>query len=90
MKDSQEILRRLKTTEGHLRGIQHMVEDGSYCIDIIHQIQAVQSALHHISSQILDQHLNSCLINAVRGEEPAEREKVLKEITGLFEATYKV
>lgn len=89
MQNDQEIIRRLKTTEGHMRGIQRMVEDGVYCIDIIHQIQAVQSALHQISSQILDQHLNSCLISAVRGEDPGEREKMLKEITGLFEATNK-
>lgn len=89
MQNSREIIRRLKTTEGHMRGIQRMVEEGVYCIDIIHQIQAVQSALHQISSQILDQHLNSCLISAVRGEDPGEREKMLKEITGLFEATNK-
>jgi CsoR family transcriptional regulator, copper-sensing transcriptional repressor len=89
MHDQQDVLRRLKTAEGHLRGIQRMVEDGAYCIDVIRQVQAVQSALNRINSEILDQHLNSCLITAVRGDDPAERERVLKEISDVFEAANK-
>ncbi len=90
MQDNQEVIRRLKTAEGHIRGVQRMVEDGAYCIDVIHQIQAVQAALNKISTDILDRHLNSCLITAVRGDDPAERERVLKEITDVFEAASKV
>jgi CsoR family transcriptional regulator, copper-sensing transcriptional repressor len=90
MHDQQDVLRRLKIAEGHLRGIQRMVEDGAYCIDVIRQVQAVQSALNRINSEILDQHLNSCLITAVRGDDPAERERVLKEISDVFEAANKV
>ena len=90
MQNNQEVLRRLKTAEGHLRGIQRMVEDDAYCIDVIRQIQAVQAALNRISSEILDQHLNSCLITAVRGDDPAERERVLREIGDVFEAASKV
>lgn len=82
-------LMRLKTVEGHIRGIQRMVEEDAYCIDVIRQIQAVQSALNKISTQILDEHLNSCLITAVRGENAAERERVLKEIIDVFEAATK-
>ena len=80
-------LQRLKTVEGHVRGIEKMVEDGAYCIDVIRQIQAVQAALNKVSAIILDEHLNSCLITAVRGEDPDERERVLKEITEVFETT---
>lgn len=90
MNDQQDIVRRLKTAEGHLRGIQRMVDEGAYCIDIIHQVQAVQAALNKVNSEILDRHLNSCLIAAVRGEDPEERERVLREITGVFEAANKV
>jgi len=89
MKDPQ-VMNRLKTTEGHLRGIQRMVEDDIYCIDIIRQIQAVQSALNRVSTMLLEGHLNSCLISAVRGEDPDERERVLKEIAEVFEAATKV
>lgn len=81
---------RLKTIEGHIRGIEKMVAEEAYCIDIIRQIQAVQSALNKVSSLILDEHLNSCLITAVRGEDPKERERVLGEIISIFETTSKI
>lgn len=84
------VLRRLKTAEGHLRGVQRMVEDDAYCIDVIQQIQAVQSALNKINTLILEDHLNSCLITAVRGEDAGERERVLKEIADVFEASQQV
>lgn len=90
MQDNKDAIRRLKTAEGHLRGIQRMLEDGAYCIDVIRQIQAVQAALNKVSSDILDEHLNSCLITAVRGDDPAERERVLKEISDVFSAANKV
>jgi DNA-binding FrmR family transcriptional regulator len=89
MKHSQA-LPRLKTIEGHIRGIERMVEQDVYCIDIIRQIQAVQSALNKVSTQILEGHMNSCLINAIRGEDPDERERVLKEISEVFETATKV
>jgi DNA-binding FrmR family transcriptional regulator len=90
MHDHADVLHRLKITEGHLRGIQRMVEDNTYCIDIIRQIQAVQSSLNKISGKILEGHLNSCLITAVRGDDPLERERVLKEINDVFEAANKI
>ena len=83
-------LRRLKTIEGHLRGITRMVEEDAYCIDIIRQIQAVDAALNKVSTQILENHLNSCVITAINGNNPKEREKVLKEITEVFEMSAKV
>jgi CsoR family transcriptional regulator, copper-sensing transcriptional repressor len=88
--DNENSLRRLKTIEGHLRGIIRMVEDDAYCIDVIRQIQAVEAALDKVSAQILDTHLNSCVITAVRGDDPAERERVLKEITEVFAISTKV
>jgi CsoR family transcriptional regulator, copper-sensing transcriptional repressor len=85
MKDHTEALKRLKNIEGHVRGIERMLEEDAYCIDVIRQIQAVQSALSKVSTQILEGHLNSCLITAVRGEDPDERERVLKEISEVFD-----
>lgn len=83
-------LMRLKTIEGHLKGITRMVEEDAYCIDVIRQIQAVQGALNKVSAQILEEHLNSCVITAVRGDSEAERERVLKEIREVFEMSNKV
>lgn len=85
-----DVISRLKNAEGHLRGVQRMVEEGEYCIDIIRQIQAVQAALNKVTGIILDDHLNSCVITAVRGDDPQERERVLKEISEVFEAAAKV
>jgi CsoR family transcriptional regulator, copper-sensing transcriptional repressor len=84
-----DALKRLKTIEGHLRGIQRMVEDETYCVDVIRQIQAVQAALNKVSTRILEEHLNSCVITAIRGEDVDERERVLREITSVFDAKNK-
>ena len=87
---NEDLVKRLKNVEGHVRGIERMVEEDVYCIDIIRQIQAVQAALNKISGLVLEGHLNSCLITAVRGNDPAEQERVLKEIEEVFEAATKV
>jgi DNA-binding FrmR family transcriptional regulator len=84
------VLRRLKTIEGHLKGVVRMVEEDAYCIDVIRQIQAVEAALNKVSAQILEEHLNSCVITAIRGDSERERERVLKEISEVFEMANKV
>jgi CsoR family transcriptional regulator, copper-sensing transcriptional repressor len=88
--DSNSTIRRLKTVEGHLRGVIRMVEEDAYCIDVIRQIQAVEAALNKVSSKILEDHLNSCVITAIQGNDRKERERVLKEITEVFEMSTKV
>lgn len=86
----EETLRRLKTIEGHLRGIIRMVEEDAYCIDIIRQIQAVEAALNKVSVQILDEHLRTCVTTAIRSDNEQERERVMKEIAEVFEMSTKV
>jgi len=81
---NEDVFKRLKNIEGHIKGIEQMVEDGAYCIDVIRQIHAVEAALQKVSGMILDNHLHSCLITAVRGENPDERERVLNEIADVF------
>jgi DNA-binding FrmR family transcriptional regulator len=87
---NENALIRMKTIEGHVRGIEKMIEGDAYCIDVIRQIQAVQSALNKVSNIILEEHLNSCLITAVRGDDQQERERVLQEIVDVFETATKV
>ena len=82
--DKADKLRRLKNIEGHIRGIERMVEADAYCIDLIRQLQAVQASLGKLNSSILDDHIHSCLITAVRGEDRAERERVLAEIAEVY------
>jgi DNA-binding FrmR family transcriptional regulator len=81
------IRNRLKTVEGHLRGIQRMVEEDAYCIDIMQQVRAVQQALHRINSIILENHLNTCVTTAIRSDQTEERERVLQELLQVFDAT---
>jgi len=85
-----DTLKRLKIVEGHMKGIVRMVEEDAYCIDVIRQIHAVESALHKVSTQILDNHLNSCVITAVQGENLADRQRVLNEVLEVFETSSRV
>jgi DNA-binding FrmR family transcriptional regulator len=88
--EADSTIRRLKTVEGHLRGVIRMVEEDAYCIDVIRQIQAIEAALNKVSSLILEDHLNSCVITAIQGNDKKERERVLKEISEVFEMSTKV
>jgi DNA-binding FrmR family transcriptional regulator len=83
---NEETLKRLKTIHGHMGGVIRMLEEDAYCIDVIRQIQAVQAALNKVSAAILENHLNSCVTTAIRGENPEERERVMREITDVFES----
>jgi DNA-binding FrmR family transcriptional regulator len=62
---NRSILHRLKITKGHLDKVIKMVEDGEYCIDVVHQSIAVQSALKKIDQVILENHLKSCVVDSV-------------------------
>ena len=84
------IRNRLRSIEGHVRGIERMVEDGEYCVDVVNQILAVQRALQKVNAMVLDRHLHTCVTTAIRGEDPDQRERVIGEILGVFEATGKL
>jgi len=90
MAESENTLRRLRTIEGHLKGIIRMVEQEEYCIDVIRQIQAVEAALNKVSTHILENHLNSCVTTAIKGNNLRERERVLREITEIFAMSNRV
>ncbi|HZD05254.1 MAG TPA: metal-sensitive transcriptional regulator [Longimicrobiales bacterium] len=88
-KQTQDIVRRLKSIEGHVRGIQRMVDEGEYCVDVVNQILAVQRALKKVSGLVLDRHLHSCVTRAIQGDDPRSRERVLDELLEVFEANGK-
>ena len=87
---SEDVLRRLKSIDGHVRGVQRMVEEDVYCIDVVNQIVAIQRALKKVSGILLDGHLHSCVTDALRGPDTAAREQVLGELIEVFEASGKV
>jgi CsoR family transcriptional regulator, copper-sensing transcriptional repressor len=85
-----DVVRRLKSIAGHLKGVEKMVEEDAYCLDLINQIQAIEAALNKVNVQILDDHLHGCLATAVRGDDTSERERMLGEIATLFEKSTKL
>lgn len=88
--ENEAAAKRLRTIQGHVAGIARMVDDGEYCIDVIRQIQAVQSALNKVSQMVLDGHMHHCMLTAVQGDDAEERERVLAEIAEVFAAANKV
>jgi DNA-binding FrmR family transcriptional regulator len=86
-KTSVDVVRRLKSVEGHVRGVQRMVEEGEYCIDIVNQITGIQRALKKVSGMLLDHHLHACVTDAMRGPDDTARERVLGELLDVFEAS---
>ena len=69
-------LRRLNRIEGQVRGIERMVDDDRYCIDILTQLGAVSTALESLAVTILDDHVRHCVVDALAsGDEQAAREK---------------
>lgn len=82
----ERVLARLRSIEGHLRGVVQMVEDDGYCIDVLRQTKAVHAALAKVESLLLDRHLHHCVTTAVRSEKTEERERVIAELLGVFEA----
>lgn len=85
-----QVLARLKSIEGHVRGVGRMVEEDAYCIDVIKQTLAIIKAVEKVNLMILDNHLNTCVTTAIRGENPADRERVLKELLEVFETSGKL
>lgn len=85
----KDLTRRLASAAGHIKGIERMVAEDAYCIDIIKQIQAVQSALHKVNTLMLENHLRTCVTTAIRGDDADEREQMLREVTSVFAMTNK-
>lgn len=78
------IIRRLKIAEGHLKKVREMLDKDAYCIDVLHQSQAVQAAIKEIDTLILNNHLNTCLVDAIKKGKDKE---VIEEIMAVFRKT---
>tara|TARA_B100000678_G_scaffold229271_1_gene197422 strand:- start:746 stop:1018 length:273 start_codon:yes stop_codon:yes gene_type:complete len=76
---------RLKRIEGQVRGLAQMLEDDRYCIDILHQVQAVKSALGKVESAVLKDHAAHCVADAIASGDPAEQQTKFGELIELFE-----
>lgn len=76
-----QLLKRLRRAEGQLRGVQGMVEDDRYCIDVLTQISAVQAALDKVALGLMDQHARHCVAGA-EGQEQVDKTDELMAAVG--------
>ena len=79
MNDSKKLTHRLNRIEGQVRGLNKMLEDDAYCIDIITQTSAVKKALGAFEDALLEKHLSHCVIDQIQGDDQAKAiEEILK------------
>lgn len=82
---SQKTINRLKRSEGQIRGIIKMLEDGRYCIDILNQMQAVKAALARAESELLKEHAATCIEKALASGNVDEQRQKVGELVDLFD-----
>lgn len=83
--DHQKQLPRLRRIEGQVRGLQQMVENERYCLDIVHQISAVIAALRRVQGDMLREHLSACAEASIEGNlSKEEAQKLAKEVGALL------
>jgi len=86
----QEQLQFLKKIEGQIRGIEKMIEDGRYCVDIITQIHSIIGALYRVEDNIFKKHVDGCVVSALKGKSEAEKQKKIDEVVTLLARFRKV
>lgn len=75
---------RLRSIEGHVRGVARMVEEDAYCIDLIKQTLAIQRAIDKVNAMLLEDHLEHCAATAISAADPAERRRTITELLDVF------
>ena len=81
---SEAAQKRLRRIEGQVRGLQHMVEEGRYCADILTQISSVHEALRGVGKLLMRNHLEHCVTEALRSGDPSEAEQTYEEVLALM------
>ncbi len=71
---------RLRRVEGQIKGVIRMVEEGRYCVDILTQLRAVRAALRKVEEQVLREHIEHCVVNAIQSGEQDEAQAKVDEL----------
>jgi CsoR family transcriptional regulator, copper-sensing transcriptional repressor len=79
----EEALRRLNRIEGQIRGLKRLVEEDTYCVDVMHQISSVHEALRGVGKLLMRNHLQHCVTDALREGDEEKAEKTYQEIMDL-------
>jgi CsoR family transcriptional regulator, copper-sensing transcriptional repressor len=83
--NKDDYLRRLRRIEGQIRGLQRMVDEDAYCIDVLTQVSAATKALQGVAVGLLDEHVRHCVRNAATGDDPEQAEQMVTEATRAIE-----
>lgn len=78
--DKEALIKRLKRIEGQVKGIQKMVEDERYCVDILVQIAAIRSAINKVGTIILENHVKGCVSESMKNGEDDETNVTIEEL----------
>jgi DNA-binding FrmR family transcriptional regulator len=79
----EQVAKRLRRIEGQVRGLQQMIEDDRYCIDVLTQISAATKALQAVAIELMGDHLGTCVSEAVRAGGPEAQEKITEAIDAI-------
>jgi DNA-binding FrmR family transcriptional regulator len=79
-----EELGRLKKIEGQIKGVQKMIQDGRYCIDILTQLSSVVGAIKSVEENIINRHLRTCVADSLVGRGRKEKEKKVQEVIDIL------
>ena len=82
-KSKDDYLKRLRRIEGQARGLQRMVEEEQYCIDILTQVSAMTKALHAVSLGLLEEHLGHCVVQAARSSDDEAEQKITEAMDAI-------
>ena len=82
--DKSSIVKRLNRIEGQVRGVARMIDEERYCIDVLHQVQAVKAALAKVENAILSDHAASCVEEAIVSGDTIDQRKKFDELIDLF------
>lgn len=81
----KDCLSRLSRIEGQVRGVARMIEDERYCIDILTQIRAIKAALNKVESEVLKDHADHCVVDAIKSGDETEQKEKFNELVELFD-----
>lgn len=82
--EKEAVLKRIRRVEGQVRGIERMVDEERYCVDVVTQITAVQAALDKVALKLLEDHAQHCVIGAAPGKQRERTEELMGAVTRLL------
>lgn len=87
--NKDDYLKRLRRIEGQVRGLQRLIDEDTYCIDILTQVSATTSALQSVAVGLLDEHIRHCVNDAAKGDDTSRADAMVTEATRAIERLVK-